>query len=150
LHHLGDGEQSFVAKAVITIFRLTPAAELDAYFEGIIPKDERDIRVRDAEEIKIYERLLLQSGEAAERPSGLELDRVLALVEPFAHWAFLGRDDKRKLLGLLCPSIRVCRHIIKDLQLLLDKQDGGGYKGSHSKTAALVTTSHNLLIPINF
>jgi hypothetical protein len=34
--------------------------------------------------------------------------------------------------------------------LLLGKQDGGGYKGSHSKTAALVTTSHNLLIPINF
>ena len=117
---------------------------LDAYFEGIIPKDERDIRVRDAEEeIKIYERLLLQSGEAEERPSGIELDRVLALVEPFAHWAFLGRDDKRKLLGLLCPSIRVCRYIIKDLQLLLDKKDGGGYKGSHSKTAALVTTSHN-------
>jgi len=109
---------------------------LDAYFEGIIPKDERDIRVRDAEEeIKIYERLLLQSGEAEERPSGLELDRVLALVEPFAHWAFLGRDDKRKLLRLLCPSIRVCCYIIKDLQLLLDKQDGGGYKGSHSKTA---------------
>ena len=52
MHHLGDGEQSFVAKAVITIFRLTPAAELDAYFEGIIPKDERDIRVRDAEEIR--------------------------------------------------------------------------------------------------
>jgi hypothetical protein len=117
---------------------------LDAYFEGIIPKDERDIRVRDAEEeIKIYERLLLQSGEAEERPSGLELDRVLALVEPFAHWAFLRRDDKRKLLRLLCPNIRVCRYIIKDLQLLLDKQDGGGYKGSHLKTAALVTTSHN-------
>ena len=109
---------------------------LDAYFEGIIPKDERDIRIRDAEEeIKIYERLLLQAGEAEERPSGLELDRVLALVEPFAQWAFLGRDDKRKLLGLLCPGIRVCRYIIKDLQLFLDKQDGGGYKGSHSKTA---------------
>ena len=31
-------------------------------FVLIIPKDERDIRVRDAEEeIKIYERLLLQS-----------------------------------------------------------------------------------------
>ena len=108
---------------------------LDAYFEGIIPKDERDIRIRDAEEeIKIYERFLLQAGEAEERPSGLELDRVLALVEPFAQWVFLGRDDKRKLLDLLCPSIRVCRYIIKDLQLLLDKQDGGGYKGSHSKT----------------
>jgi hypothetical protein len=38
--------------------------------------------------------------------------------------------------ALLCPSIRVCRYIIKDLQLLLDKQDGGGYKGSHLKTAA--------------
>jgi len=39
-------------------------------------------------------------------------------------------------------------YIIKDLQSLSRK--GDAYNVSHSKTAALVTTSHNLLIPINF
>jgi DNA invertase Pin-like site-specific DNA recombinase len=108
---------------------------LDAYFEGIITKDERDTRVRDIEaETAVYERLLLQSGDVAKRSPGLDLDKVLALVEPFADWAFLGRDDKRKLLGLLCPGIRVCRYIIKDLQLNLGQQDGGGCEVSHSKT----------------
>src|SRR6516165_7910788 len=124
----------------------TPARDVDqaAFTVKIEALKEKRQRVRDAEEeIKIYERLLLQSGEAEERPSGLQLDRVLALVEPLAQWAFLGRADKRKLLGLLCPGIRVCRYIIKDLQLLLDKQGGGGYKGSHLKTAALVTTAYN-------
>ena len=36
------------------------------------------------------------------------------------------------------------------LAIAFGKQEGGGYKDDRSKTAALVTTSHNLLIPINF
>jgi len=36
------------------------------------------------------------------------------------------------------------------LAIAFSKQEGCGYKDDRSKTAALVTTSHNLLIPINF
>ena len=109
---------------------------LDAFFDGMISKQDRNQRVEDVEkEILVYERLLLQSADEPKRPGGLDLDAVLAVVEPFAEWPFLTRDDKRRLLGSLCPDIRVCRYEIKDLQLNLGAQEGGGYEDSHLKTA---------------
>ena len=109
---------------------------LDTFFDGMISKQERDCRVGEVEkEILAYERLLLHSVDGQKRTGGLDLDAVLAVVEPFADWPFLSRDDKRRLLGSLCPDIRVSRYEIKDLQLNLGGQDSGGYEDSHLKTA---------------
>jgi DNA invertase Pin-like site-specific DNA recombinase len=109
---------------------------LDTFFDGIINKQERDSRLEHIEkEIAVYEHLLLDASSGPEQSSSLDLDLVLAVVEPFAEWSFLNRDDRRKLLRLLCPDISVSRYEIKSLQLNLCAQEGGGYEGSRPKTA---------------
>jgi DNA invertase Pin-like site-specific DNA recombinase len=109
---------------------------LETFFDGKINKQERDYVVEEIEkEILVYERLLLQSADEPMRSGGLDLDTVLAFVEPFAEWAFLNRDDKRRLLGSLCPDISVSHYEIKDLQLNLGAQESGGYEDSPSRMA---------------
>ena len=46
------------------------------------------------------------------------------LLEPFAEWEFLERDDKRSLLAALCPEIRVERYVVKSLMLNLVQHSG--------------------------
>jgi hypothetical protein len=55
------------------------------------------------DESESYQTLLLESARSS--PSSVEdLEEVL---EPFAEWEFLEREDKRALLALICPEIRV-------------------------------------------
>ena len=109
---------------------------LDTFFEGIIDKQQRDSRLEQIEkEIAVFERLLLEAAGGPERPSSLDLSAVLAVVEPFVEWAFLNRDQKRRLLSSLCPDIRVHRYEIKELQLNLGVLTDGVYEANHSRTA---------------
>lgn len=108
---------------------------LETFFDGIINKQERDARVEEIQrEITTYELLLLNGAEGPPKAQVVDLDKVLALVEPFAQWEFLDRDDRRALLLLLCPEISVFRYKIKELTLNLVSRTGGGYKDSHLKT----------------
>ncbi len=52
-------------------------------------------------------------------PSTLNLDTVLALIEPLAEWELLERKDRRALLATLCPEISVYRYTVKSLKLNL-------------------------------
>jgi DNA invertase Pin-like site-specific DNA recombinase len=107
---------------------------LDTFYEGLINKQERNTRVEEIEkEIAVYQRLLLESASSPKEKRGLDLNDVLAIVEPFAEWAFLSRDERRQLLGLLCPDIRVFCYEIKSLQLSLTSQVGGGHEDSRLK-----------------
>jgi hypothetical protein len=54
----------------------------------------------------------------------------MAALEPFVHWEFLNREDRRWLLAQLCPEITVYRYLIKGVKLNLPT----GHKDSHPKT----------------
>ena len=108
---------------------------LEAFFEGIIDRAERDRRVQDVErELSVYKQLLLDSGGAEGQPA-LDLDLVSALIEPFVEWEFLGRDDRRALLAALCPEVSVYRYAIKGIRLNLAASSGDGNKDSHMRMA---------------
>jgi DNA invertase Pin-like site-specific DNA recombinase len=109
---------------------------LDSFFDGTINKRERDLRVGLVDkEITAYEHLLSDSPGEQERPKVLDVESVLAVLEPFAQWTFLDRTAKRKLLGLLCPNISVDKYEIKNLELNMMSKEKDRYKGSHPKTA---------------
>jgi hypothetical protein len=98
---------------------------LDTFYEGLINKQERNARVEELEkEIAAYQKILLGSASSAEKERDLSVNDLLAIVEPFAEWAFLSRDEKRKLLGFLCPDISVFSYEIKSSQLNLNSQAG--------------------------
>jgi hypothetical protein len=109
---------------------------LEAFYDGVIDKKERDKKL-DAldKEFVAYQGLLLPPAATVVGPPELDLDAVLAIIEPFAEWEFLGREYRRELLTLLCPEISVYRYEIKDLALNLPIETTGGHKDSRTKPA---------------
>lgn len=102
---------------------------LEAFFDGVLEKEERDLRFEEIDrELSAYGQLLTESAPAVTQPPVLDLEAILALVQPFTEWKFLDREDKRTLLGQLCPEISVYRYEIKELTLTLVSGDEGGHK----------------------
>jgi site-specific DNA recombinase len=91
---------------------------LEAFFDGAISKPERDNRIAqvDAELSAFHEILLDTMPAASDMRTEAQIEEIL---EPFAEWEFLERDDKRTLLAALCPEIRVERYVVKSLMLNL-------------------------------
>lgn len=104
---------------------------LETFFDGLIGREDRDRRLQELNrEIASYQ--ALDSAPRGTRHSQqLDADLVTAAVEPFVHWEFLSREDRRRLLAQLCPEIMVYRYQIKGLQLNLAAR----HDGSHAKTA---------------
>ena len=110
---------------------------LEAFFDGVISKCERDSRVLAVEkEIAVYEGISLDSAGATEPRPGTDLETVLAFVQPFAEWPFLDRSSKRQLLTGLCPRISIFRYAVKGLDLALPVMNGSSNEDGHPKTAA--------------
>ena len=107
---------------------------LESFFDGIITKDERDVRIGELErEMAVFQRVLTQS---IPQPSSPSTDEIQTALEPLAEWEFLEREDKRALLAIICPEIKVLRYTIQSVTLNLSAGSGGGYDGSRSKKAA--------------
>ena len=108
---------------------------LEAFFEGLVGKKERDQLVGEIDrEILVYQRLLERKPTHEGQPiRGVE--DLLPVMEPFAEWEFLEREDKRALLAVLCPEIGVYRYTIKTLTLNWEAASRGGYKDDHWRKA---------------
>ncbi|MFY9731968.1 MAG: hypothetical protein WB723_04200 [Candidatus Acidiferrales bacterium] len=113
---------------------------LDAFFEGVIDRGQRDEALGGVErEMCAYDELLGRSSANSQPLPILNLDSLVRVIEPLADWEFLGRDDRRALLRRLCPEISIYQYKIKSLTLNLGASDAqlqGRDKGSRSKTVA--------------
>ncbi|MHB8500883.1 MAG: recombinase family protein [Candidatus Acidiferrales bacterium] len=109
---------------------------LDAFLDGVIGRKQRDGLLEYTErEAAAYSKLLMDSASPL-KPNPIEsVGTILSVVQPFAEWEFLSRDERRKLLTLLCPEIAVDRYKIKCLTLKLKAESEDRSEVSHSKTA---------------
>jgi hypothetical protein len=106
---------------------------LEAFFEGVIDKNQRDSRLSEINrESEAYEQLLIETVTPAVPLVAKDLSKCF---EPFAEWEYLSRDDKRALLALICPPISVSRYKIQSIELNLGWLASSGDEGSHLKTA---------------
>jgi DNA invertase Pin-like site-specific DNA recombinase len=108
---------------------------VDAFLDGVIDREQRN-RLLDAIECEAEAfRRLLQispSPQGCDTPQGIAA--ILSVVQPFAEWEFLSRDDRRKLLRLLCPEIVIYKYKIRYLRLYKQSEFSDGSEVSHSKT----------------
>jgi len=120
---------------------------LEAFFDGAIDKPERDARVANIDsEISSFRQILFDSTSAiTEVRTETEFEEIL---EPFAEWEFLERNDKRALLAALCPEIRVERYTVKSLMLNLVVE--GRNEVSQNPMADLVTAPKLIELAVNF
>ncbi len=117
---------------------------LEAFFDGTIDKQERDSRVaRLDRELSSFRQILLDSTPAVlDLRSEADFEEIL---EPFAEWEFLEREDKRALLAVLCPEIRVERYVVKSLMLNLVAE--GCNEVSQNPAAGASPPEHCVEIP---
>lgn len=101
---------------------------LEAFFEGVIEKDERDSRITEVDaEMETFQQILLDSTPAVKDVSTAKLEQIL---EPFGEWEFLCREDKRTLLADICPEIEVDKYNITSINVNITCNED-----SRSKTA---------------
>ncbi len=105
---------------------------LEAFFDGAVDKAERDSRILNIDsELRAFRQILVDSIPVV--PEAITDADFEEILEPFAEWEFLARDDKRALLAALCPEIRVERYAVKSLMLNL--LAGGGNEVSRNRAA---------------
>jgi site-specific DNA recombinase len=109
---------------------------LEAFFDGTIDKHERDSRIANIDsELSAFRQILLDSTPVVpEARTDADFGEIL---EPFAEWEFLERDDKRALLAALCPEIRVERYVVKSLMLNLVAEDRNEVSQNQAAGASL-------------
>lgn len=91
---------------------------LEAYFENLIDRTERDRRLTAVErDLRFYKGLSPKALPPSPELSAEDLAQVLG---PFHEWEFLTRADKRQLLHALVPEIYVRDHRVVGLSLISD------------------------------
>lgn len=125
-------EQSAIAAHLQTLDEKKQRV-LEAFFEGIIDKGDRDSRLAELSRDSDTHQHLLAAIVNPTPP--LDMQDLQACLEPFAEWEYLDRHDKRTVLALICPQINVSRYTVKSIGLNLGWTFPSGDNDSHSKMA---------------
>jgi DNA invertase Pin-like site-specific DNA recombinase len=94
---------------------------LEAYFENLIDRAERDRRLTTIErDLRFYGGLSSKAVSPSLKLSAEDLAHVLG---PLYEWKFLTRADKRHILQAVVPEIHVRDHKVVGLSLISDLHD---------------------------
>ena len=95
---------------------------MDAYFENLIDRPERDRRLAVLEsDAALYGNLATRAPSSPPKLTSKELARVFRV---FHEWAFLSGGDKRKLLRAAMPEIHVADYRVTGLSLIPGQPHG--------------------------
>ncbi len=96
----------------ITRLREKRKRVLDAYFEGVLLKEERDVRLSEIDkDIILMEGMI--SRESVVRP--LSTAELVEAFSPLFDWPVLGRESKRKILAATIPEIHVSNYLVSGI-----------------------------------
>jgi DNA invertase Pin-like site-specific DNA recombinase len=113
---------------------------LETYYDGVIDRKERDGVLASIErDIAAYHDVVGTSPPQRPELPIANLNVALQILEPFADWEYLTREDRRSLLRHLCPEISVFQYTIKSLTLNLKgflEESSDSHNRNHSKTGA--------------
>lgn len=113
------GSEKIIARLQANLRRLEEKRQriLDGYFEGVIPRDDRDARVSAMEQ----ERALVMATLEEEVPShpGIGIEQLVALFRPLFTWKTLHLESKRRILFALVPEIKVANYVVAGMSLLV-------------------------------
>jgi DNA invertase Pin-like site-specific DNA recombinase len=95
---------------------------LDSYFEGVLERNERDVRLASLDrEMKFTEEMLLNE---TPRPE-LTVREMVSAFSPLFDWPFLGRESKRRILAATVPEIHVRDYTISGIKVNAPVSDDG-------------------------
>lgn len=85
---------------------------LDAFFEAVLSKSERDTRLVEIDtRLRATEEVLLREAPAPQ----VTLSSLVAVLTPLFDWQYLNRDKKRRILSVTVPEIRVANYQVSGI-----------------------------------
>ena len=89
---------------------------LDAFFEGVLTREERDARLASLDkQMKFAEEMLMR-----ETPMpALSAREMASAFSPLFDWPVLGREGKRRILAATVPEIHVSNYIVSGIAVTL-------------------------------
>jgi DNA invertase Pin-like site-specific DNA recombinase len=80
---------------------------LDTYLEGVLTAAERDARLATVDKDLAAAQARLAEIDAAAAPPAMTPELLLKTLSPLAEWGFWSFAQKRRALGVLCPTILI-------------------------------------------
>jgi DNA invertase Pin-like site-specific DNA recombinase len=117
---------------------------LDAYLEGVLTMEDRNARLGVVDAELAATRARLAEAGAAAVPLALtevQLKKTLAVLGEWRAWSF---DQKRRVLAVLAPDIRVADGYVKRIGLAI----GGSVIDTRSAAASATTAPANASAPL--
>ena len=97
-------------QADLTNLREKRSRVLDAFFEAVLTRAERDQRLAEIDtRLKGTEELLLREAPVQK----VSLRSLMTALAPLFEWRFMNRDSKRRILAVTVPEIRVSNYQVQ-------------------------------------
>jgi hypothetical protein len=102
--------------AEIKTLREKRSRVVDGFIEGILSREERDLRLATIDhELQVSQQILIRETP----PDCLSTKALVDALAPLAEWTYWTRDQKRSVLSALIPDIRVADYRVESLGLKL-------------------------------
>ena len=114
--HAHDDSSARVARLTSEVTSLCEkrGRVVDAFLDGVIPRDERDSRLRAVDnDLRTGQEILMRNSPSA----SVDLAFLIEAFSPLLEWGSWSRDQKRSVLAALVPDIRVADYRIDALGL---------------------------------
>jgi site-specific DNA recombinase len=97
-------------QAEVTNLRAKRVRVLDAYFEAVLTRADRDTRLAEIDmRMKSTEELLLREAPVQK----VSLRALMTALAPLYEWRFMNRESKRRILAVTVPEIRVSNYHVE-------------------------------------
>jgi site-specific DNA recombinase len=97
-------------QAEVTNLRAKRSRVLDAFFEAVLTRVERDTRLAEIDvRLKSTEELLLREAPVQK----VSLRSLMTALAPLYEWRFMNRESKRRILAVTVPEIRVSNYQVQ-------------------------------------
>jgi hypothetical protein len=119
---------------------------LDAFFEGLVGKEERDDRLRDVDtRSRMLEEAMLREAPAPRAT----LASLMVILAPLFEWRFIDRESKRRILAVTVPEIRVADYAVRGVSVI-GPSVCGDYV-TRTRAASLIATPNpeRIWLPLN-
>lgn len=140
--------RSRIARLEIELKRLREKRQrvLDAFFEDLLSRDERDERLADVEKkSRATEEALLREVPFPK----VSARSLMTAFAPLFEWQFMNRENKRRILAVTIPEIRVADYHVRGISVVSPNLCCD-YE-TRSRTDYLIATPNHerIFIPLN-
>jgi DNA invertase Pin-like site-specific DNA recombinase len=118
---------------------------LDAFFEGLLSRAERDQRLADVDtRLRMTEEMLLREAPIPK----VSLRALMTAFAPLFDWQFMNRESKRRILAVTVPEIRVSNYQVRGISVASPSFCGEDV--TRARAGSLIaTTPDRIFIPLN-